>query len=149
MCRGGFEEELLDAMAAGGDPRLIGNWLSGEVVAWTRAAEIAVADSPLTAAHLVELAELVADSTLSASAAKQVLTGVLGGEGATEEESFSEGLLEYPQYTRPAEFRGRKVPEVLLSGNHGEIAAWRKEQAIRRTRRNRPDLLDPSPDEGI
>jgi len=57
------------------------------------------------------------------------------------DDSFSGGLLEAPQYTRPAEFRGWKVPDVLLSGNHGEIAAWRKEEALKRTRENRPDLL--------
>jgi tRNA (guanine37-N1)-methyltransferase len=73
-----------------------------------------------------------------------LLPGVLGGEGATDEESFSEPLLEYPQYTRPPEFRGMGVPEVLLSGNHGAIAAWRREQAIARTRERRPDLLEQS-----
>jgi tRNA (guanine37-N1)-methyltransferase len=57
------------------------------------------------------------------------------------DDSFSAGLLEAPQYTRPAEFRGWKVPDVLLSGNHSEIAAWRKEQGLKRTRENRPDLL--------
>ena len=65
---------------------------------------------------------------------------VLGGEGATESESFSEPLLEGPQYTRPAEFRGMKVPEELLSGNHAAVAAWRREQAERRTAERRPDL---------
>jgi tRNA (guanine37-N1)-methyltransferase len=72
----------------------------------------------------------------------RLLPGVLGGEGATTEESFSEGLLEYPQYTRPAEFRGMQVPDVLMSGDHGAVACWRKEQAFRRTRERRPDLLD-------
>ncbi|MCL2169683.1 MAG: hypothetical protein FWB74_06640, partial [Defluviitaleaceae bacterium] len=57
-------------------------------------------------------------------------------------ESFSNGLLEYPQYTRPPEFLGRKVPEVLLSGHHGEIERWRHEMALEKTRRKRPDLLD-------
>jgi tRNA (guanine37-N1)-methyltransferase len=57
------------------------------------------------------------------------------------DDSFSSGLLEAPQHTRPANFRGWNVPEVLLSGNHAEIAKWRKEQAIKRTRQNRPDLL--------
>lgn len=65
---------------------------------------------------------------------------VLGGEGATESESFSEPLLEGPQYTRPADFRGMKVPEELLSGNHAAVAAWRREQAERRTAERRPDL---------
>ncbi len=71
----------------------------------------------------------------------RLLPGVLGHERSAEEESFSEGLLEYPHYTRPAEFRGMKVPDVLLSGNHAEIAAWRRGQAVARTRSQRPDLL--------
>ncbi len=69
------------------------------------------------------------------------IPGVLGNENSTAEESFSEGVIEYPQYTRPPEFRGMKVPDVLLSGHHGEIAKWRKEQALERTRKRRPDLL--------
>jgi tRNA (guanine37-N1)-methyltransferase len=72
----------------------------------------------------------------------RLLPGVLGHEQSAADDSFSSGLLEAPQYTRPAEFRGWKIPDVLLSGNHAEIAAWRKEQALKRTRVNRPDLLD-------
>jgi len=68
--------------------------------------------------------------------------GVLGGEGALDEESFEEGLLEYPQYTRPAEFREWSVPAVLLSGHHAEIDRWRRRQRLLRTRQRRPDLLD-------
>jgi tRNA (guanine37-N1)-methyltransferase len=71
----------------------------------------------------------------------RLLPGVLGGEGATLEESFNQGLLEYPQYTRPREYRGLAVPEVLISGNHAEIARWRAEEARRRTAERRPDLL--------
>jgi len=71
----------------------------------------------------------------------RLLPGVLGHEHSAADDSFSDGLLEGPQYTRPAEFRGWKVPEVLLSGNHAEIAAWRKEQGLKRTKENRPDLL--------
>jgi tRNA (guanine37-N1)-methyltransferase len=71
----------------------------------------------------------------------RLLPGVLGDDQSAEEESFSHGLLEYPQYTRPAEFRGQKVPEVLISGNHAQIARWRAEQARQRTRERRPDLL--------
>ena len=66
---------------------------------------------------------------------------MLGDEQSAADDSFSSGLLEAPQYTRPAEFRGWKVPDVLLSGNHAEIAAWRRREAGRRTRENRPDLL--------
>jgi len=71
----------------------------------------------------------------------RLIPGVLGHDESAAEESFSIGLLEYPHYTRPAEFRGMKVPDVLLSGNHAEIAKWRGEQAHLRTRERRPDLL--------
>lgn len=73
-------------------------------------------------------------------AVTRLLPGALGGEGAAEDESFSTGRLEYPQYTRPPEFRGMEIPEVLKSGNHAEIAKWRLEQSIARTRARRPDL---------
>ena len=72
----------------------------------------------------------------------RLIPGVLGDEESALDDSFREGLLEAPQYTRPAEFRGWRVPEVLLGGNHGEIAKWRKEQAQKRTRENRRDLLE-------
>jgi tRNA (guanine37-N1)-methyltransferase len=75
-------------------------------------------------------------------AVTRLLPGALGHDESATEESFSNNLLEYPQYTRPAEFRGMKVPEVLLSGNHAEIARWRAEQARQRTRERRPDLLE-------
>lgn len=71
----------------------------------------------------------------------RLLPGVLGDDQSAHEESFSAGLLEYPQYTRPAEFRGLKVPEILLSGNHAEIARWRAEQSRAVTEERRPDLL--------
>ena len=71
----------------------------------------------------------------------RLLPGVLGHEQSAADDSFSGGLLEGPQYTRPSDFRGWKVPDVLLSGNHGEIAKWRKAQALKRTERDRPDLL--------
>jgi tRNA (guanine37-N1)-methyltransferase len=71
----------------------------------------------------------------------RLLPGALGSETSAVFESFSEGLLDHPQYTRPPEFRGMKVPEVLLSGNHAEIERWRNEAAIAKTRRKRPDLL--------
>lgn len=75
-------------------------------------------------------------------AVARLVPGVLGNEASVGEESFSWGLLEYPQYTRPAEFRGLKVPEVLLSGNHRKIDGWRRSQALLRTARNRPELLE-------
>ena len=71
----------------------------------------------------------------------RLIPGVLGDEQSAVDDTFSGGMLEAPQYTRPAEFRGWKVPDVLLSGNHAEIAAWRKEQGLKRTKENRPDLL--------
>jgi tRNA (guanine37-N1)-methyltransferase len=74
-------------------------------------------------------------------AVTRLLPGVLGDDESSHDESFSHGLLEYPQYTRPAEFRGMKVPDVLLSGNHAEIEKWRREQARLHTEKQRPDLL--------
>jgi tRNA (guanine37-N1)-methyltransferase len=71
----------------------------------------------------------------------RLLPGVLGDDESSHDESFSAGLLEYPQYTRPAEFRGMKVPDVLVSGNHVGIEKWRREQAKMRTEKQRPDLL--------
>ncbi len=75
-------------------------------------------------------------------AISRFLPGVLGDPDGANDDSFGDGLLEYPHYTRPEEFRGWRVPEVLLSGNHALIAKWRKEQSIIRTRKQRPDLLD-------
>ena len=72
----------------------------------------------------------------------RLLPGVLGDDESSQDESFSGGLLEYPQYTRPAEFRGMTVPEVLLSGDHAAIEKWRREQAEVQTRQRRPDLLE-------
>jgi tRNA (guanine37-N1)-methyltransferase len=103
--------------------------------------------------HLVDLEISIGDYVLTngaiaavilVDATVRLLPGVLGHELSAEDDSFSSGLLEAPQYTRPAEFRGWKVPDILLSGNHAEIAAWQKDQALRRTRENRPDLLDES-----
>ena len=74
-------------------------------------------------------------------AVTRLLPGVLGDDESSRDESFSHGLLEYPQYTRPAEFRGMKAPDVLVSGNHAEIEKWRREQAKQRTQERRPDLL--------
>jgi len=82
-------------------------------------------------------------ATVVIDAVVRLRPGVLGGgEAATEDESFSDGLLEYPQYTRPPEFRGMKVPEILFSGDHGKIADWRHKQALKRTLERRRDLLE-------
>ena len=100
--------------------------------------------------HIVDLEISIGDYVLTngaiaavvlVDAVARLLPGVLGHEQSAHDDSFSAGLLEAPQYTRPAEFRGWKIPEVLLSGNHAEIAKWRKEQALKRTKQNRPDLL--------
>jgi len=71
----------------------------------------------------------------------RLLPGALGNETSTANESFSEGLLDHPHYTRPTEFSGLRVPDVLLTGNHGKIARWRRAAALKKTQRNRPDLL--------
>ena len=80
-------------------------------------------------------------ATVLIDAVVRLLPGALGSETSAVFESFSEGLLDHPQYTRPPEFRGMNVPEVLLSGNHAEIERWRKQAAVAKTRRKRPDLL--------
>lgn len=95
--------------------------------------EISIGDYVLT--NGVLSAAVVIDAVV------RLLPDVLGGEGAAESESFTEPLLEGPQYTRPAEFRGMKVPEELLSGDHGAVAKWRREQAKKRTSERRPDLF--------
>jgi tRNA (guanine37-N1)-methyltransferase len=95
--------------------------------------EISIGDYVLTGG---ELAAMVIVDAVS-----RLLPGVLGGEASTREESHSSGLLEYPHYTRPPEFRGWRVPDILLSGNHAEIARWRRKEALRRTRERRPDLF--------
>jgi len=74
-------------------------------------------------------------------AMSRLIPGVLGKEASHQDESFSQGLLEYPQYTRPPNFRGAEVPEILLSGHHGNIKKWRDEQSVLRTQNKRPDLL--------
>jgi tRNA (guanine37-N1)-methyltransferase len=100
--------------------------------------------------HLIDIEISIGDYVLTngaiaavvvVDAVVRLLPGVLGHEQSAVDDSFNGGLLEAPHYTRPAQFRGWEVPEVLLSGNHPEIAAWRKEQALKRTRQNRPDLL--------
>ncbi|HEX4866317.1 MAG TPA: tRNA (guanosine(37)-N1)-methyltransferase TrmD [Acidimicrobiales bacterium] len=75
-------------------------------------------------------------------AVARLVPGVMGNQASAEDESFSDGLLEYPHYTRPAEFRGWAVPEVLRSGDHGKVARWRRAQALARTIRHRPDLIE-------
>src|SRR5256885_2865794 len=106
--------------------------------------EISIGDFVLTGGELAAM--IVVDAT------SRLLPGVLGGDESALEESHSGGMLEYPHYTRPSEFRGWRVPDVLLSGNHAEIARWRKKESIRRTKARRPDLyqkLDLSSKEDV
>jgi tRNA (guanine37-N1)-methyltransferase len=102
----------------------------GELIADER---LSIGDYVLTGGELPAM--VVADSVA------RLLPGVLGGEGAAERESFAAGLLEPPQYTRPEDFRGARVPEILLSGDHARVARWRREQALWLTWRRRPELL--------
>lgn len=95
--------------------------------------EVSTGDYVLTGGEIPALAII--------DAVSRFIPGVLGAEAAPEHDSFSDGLLEYPQYTRPEEWQGLKVPEVLLSGNHAEIAKWRRRESVRRTCLKRPDLL--------
>ena len=99
--------------------------------------EVSLGDFVLTGGELA--AAVVLDATA------RLVPGVLGAEGSALTDSFSDGLLEYPQYTRPAEFEGVSVPEVLVSGNHQAIARWRRQEQLRRTLERRPDLLENAP----
>ena len=96
--------------------------------------EISIGDYVLSGGELAAM--VVVDAVV------RLLPGVLGSEASLVDDSHVDGLLEYPQYTRPAVYRGWSVPEVLLSGDHAQIAEWRRKQAIRRTRERRPELLD-------
>jgi tRNA (guanine37-N1)-methyltransferase len=99
------------------------------------ATEFSIGDYVMTGGEIAAMA--VVDTVA------RLIPGVLGSDESAGEESFSDGLLEYPQYTRPPEFRGLKVPDMLLSGNHGEIARWRREKSLQKTKTVRPDLLAP------
>lgn len=101
--------------------------------------ELSIGDYVLTGGELPAMVVI--------DAVARLLPGVLGGEDSAGDESFTTGLLEYPQYTRPASFEGMAVPNVLVSGDHGRIARWRREQAIARTAKRRPDLLERAWDE--
>ena len=100
--------------------------------------EISIGDFVLTNGALPAMAMI--------DAVTRLLPGALGDDGSSVDESFRNGLLEYPQYMRPAEFRGMKTPDVLLSGHHGEIEKWRREQSEARTQRQRPDLTSDKDD---
>jgi tRNA (guanine37-N1)-methyltransferase len=95
--------------------------------------ELSVGDFVLAGGELAALVVV--------EAVARLVPGVVGNEASTDDESFTTGLLEYPQYTRPADFRGWQVPEVLTSGDHERVAAWRRAEALRRTLEHRPDLI--------
>ena len=97
------------------------------------AEQISIGDYVLSGGELAAM--VVIDAVV------RLLAGALGDDDSAIDDSFCDGLLEYPQYTRPEVFRDMKVPEILLSGNHGKIAEWRKQQRLERTKKNRPDLL--------
>lgn len=115
---------LLCGHYEGIDERVVEAWVDEEV---------SIGDYVLTGGELPAM--------VLADAVSRHVAGVLGKAESLAFESFDQNLLEYPQYTRPAEYRGHKVPSVLLSGNHHEIESWRKKQALQRTKRRRPDLL--------
>ena len=132
-----FDQALADELAAGpGVVMLCGRYegLDERVIEARALAEVSLGDFVLSGGEPAAIAML--------DACVRLLPGVMGAEASREEESFREGLLEYPHYTRPAVWRGRAVPEVLLSGHHANIAAWRRAQAEELTRARRPDLWD-------
>lgn len=132
-----FSQEIARELA--GYPRLIlvaGHYegFDDRIATGLAEDEISLGDFVLSGGEVPALA--VVDAVV------RLLPGALGSADSTHEESFSEGLLEYPQYTRPREFRGMGVPEILLSGDHAKIAAWRQEQAEQRTQQRRADLWE-------
>lgn len=130
-----FDQELAESLSR--HPRLLviaGHYegFDERIIETLRPLELSVGDYILSGGELAAM--VVVDAIV------RLLPGALGAEDGAADETFAEGLLEHPQYTRPREFRGMAVPEVLLSGNHGAIAAWRFEQRRIRTRQRRPDL---------
>jgi tRNA (guanine37-N1)-methyltransferase len=119
---------LLCGRYEGIDQRVIDHWCDGE---------LSIGDYVLAGGEVAAMVVL--------EAVGRLVPGVMGNDTSAEEESFSHGLLEYPQYTRPADFRGHEVPEVLRSGDHGRVARWRHAQSLVRTAVHRPDLLAARP----
>jgi tRNA (guanine37-N1)-methyltransferase len=133
-----LDQALVRELAA--EPRLVliaGRYegLDERIVEGLPAQEVSIGDYVLSGGELPALVVI--------EAVTRLLPGVIGREESHERDSFgADGLLDHPHYTRPAEFRGMAVPDVLLSGNHAEIQRWRREAAREKTRRNRPDLLE-------
>ena len=131
-----FDQELARELAGGeGFSLLCGRYegVDQRVADHLVDAELSVGDVVVAGGELPAL--------IVVEAVTRLLPGALGNESSTAEESFLSGLLEYPQYTRPADFRGWRVPEVLRSGDHGSVATWRRVQSLGRTLRRRPDLI--------
>jgi len=132
-----LDQPLVERLAR--EPRLI--VLAGHYEGFDERIRLHLADMEVSLGDFVlSGGEIAAMAMIDAIV--RLLPGALGKDESVQEESFSSGLLEYPQYTRPREFRGMTVPDVLLNGDHARIAAWRAEQARARTRRRRPDLWD-------
>jgi tRNA (guanine37-N1)-methyltransferase len=131
-----FTQEMADNFSNGSQIVLICGRYEGvdeRVVEGLVTDEVSIGDYVLSGGEPAAL--VVVDAIV------RLLPGALGSETSAVHESFTEGLLDHPQYTRPPEVRGMSVPDVLLTGNHAEIARWRREQALKKTERNRPDLL--------
>lgn len=134
---GRFDQKLAEDLAGGDRIMLVCGHYEGfdeRIKRGLDAEEISIGDYVISGGEIAAL--VVIDAVV------RLLPGALGDEESTKEESFADGVLEYPQYTRPPVFRDMAVPDVLLSGDHGRIAEWRKNEALRRTRERRPDLLD-------
>ncbi|MGD0784301.1 MAG: tRNA (guanosine(37)-N1)-methyltransferase TrmD [Sedimentisphaerales bacterium] len=132
-----FDQKLAKELAAEQRIILIAGHYEGfdeRIRIAANAEEISIGDYVLSGGELAAM--VVIDAVV------RLLPGSLGDEDSAANDSFSDGLLEYPQYTRPEEFNGFKVPDVLLSGNHAQIDKWRKQQALEKTKKQRPDLLD-------
>jgi tRNA (guanine37-N1)-methyltransferase len=130
-----LREPVVRDLAAGPGILLVAGRFEGvdeRVIAGRRLVELSIGDYVLSGGELAAMVVL--------DAIVRLLPGVMGNPASAESESFADGLLEYPHYTRPAEWEGRAIPPVLLSGDHGRIAAWRREQATALTRERRPDL---------
>ena len=131
-----FDQAVARQLAAESDLLLI----TGHYEGFDERVRDALADEALSIGDYV-LTNGALPAMVVIDAVARLLPGVLGDDESSRDESFSAGLLEYPQYTRPAEFRGMRVPDVLVSGNHAEIENWRREQARLKTQALRPDLL--------
>ena len=133
-----FDQQIARELAEQKDLLLI----TGHYEGFDERVRLALADDELSIGDYV-LTNGALPAMVVIDAVTRLLPGVLGDDESSRDESFSHGLLEYPQYTRPAEFRGMKAPDVLVSGNHAEIEKWRREQAKQRTKERRPDLIKP------